>query len=139
MKYNYYENIKNIVEEALSDMAFDFGFKDYQCKNLGELKEAFTEDFISSDYLASYGLGYETLKAHVLDNVELLSIAFDFFNYNDKFKSELFLEENYEMMDNIIRDFIAYRIIDLIFERFELKAMEVFVDSYRELWKGCAL
>lgn len=113
MKYNYYEAMKNDINDYVSDM-LDYFTRD--CTDVNEVRDniydaLWTVDRVTGNASGSYTFCRQTAKEHVLDNVELLKEAYEEFCCKDQFIDDFF-GENWEKMDVTIRCYILGCVLD---------------------------
>lgn len=113
MKYNYYEAMKNDINDYVSDM-LDYFTRD--CTVVNEVRDniydaLWTVDRVTGNASGSYTFCRQTAKEHVLDNVELLKEAYEEFCCKDQFIDDFF-GENWEKMDVTIRCYILGCVLD---------------------------
>ena len=113
MRYNYYEAMKNDINDYISDM-LDYFTRD--CTDVNEVRDNIYDtlwavDWVTGNASGSYTFCRQTAKEHVLDNVDLLKEAYEEFCCKNQFADDFF-SENWEKMDVTIRCYILGCVLD---------------------------
>lgn len=114
MKYNYYETMKQDIDEYFNDMGAHFFTEG--CADVDEVRENMYDalwvvDSVTGSGSGSYTFCRQTAKEYVLDNVDLLREAYEELDCKDQFADDFFSEE-WEKMDVAIRCYILGCVLD---------------------------
>ena len=114
MSYNYYEEMHSDVLNVMDDYVKYYDYDTTHDRDELEEKlfdDLFIADSVTGNASGSYTFNRYTAKEYITDNMDLLIDALNDFGYEYSEIGKMFLNEDYETFDVIIRCHILSEVI----------------------------
>lgn len=130
--YNYLEELKKDIVQHLEE-GWEYRYLG-TAEDLEELEEQLNEnlwtcDSVTGNASGSYTFNSLQAREYVIDNIDLLREAFEEYGEEAGRVAKLFLEEDWEAMDVIIRCYLLSQAIAEIIEEYAEELEEVFSEA----------
>lgn len=119
--YDYREAVKNDVKEAIEEIYNTKAYRDREEFENALNEELFACDSVTGNASGSYTFNRKLAQEYVTENMDLLREVIRNFDYEAATVAEWFLEENYEVMDVIIRCYVLAEAISAALDEMELE------------------